>query len=242
MARPKTRGRERVQAAAIRRYAIYFAPEAGSALGRFGAGWLGWDAEAGRAAGPLAVPGLPRPAEEITAAPRRYGFHATLKAPFRLVDGMGAEDLAAAAGRLAAGHRAFVMPRLALVALGRFLALVPAEACPPLDALAAECVTGLDGFRAPMPAEEQVRRAVGLDPREAAHLVRWGYPFVLDRFRFHLTLSGPLDDDERSATAAALATVLAPILAERHPFAAIALFGEGPDGRFRLLRRFPLAR
>jgi putative phosphonate metabolism protein len=224
----------------IRRYAVYYAPEPGSALARFGAAWLGRDAETGRPAGPLEPPGLPRPAAELTGPPRRYGFHGTLKAPFRLAEGAAPARLTAALAGLARETPAFTLPRLELRALGDFLALVPSAPCPPLGALAAACVTRLDGFRAPMPPVEHARRAAGLGPVEAAHLARWGYPFVLDAFRFHLTLSGPLPPEERAATATALAPVLAPILAEDQPFRDMCLFGEGPDGRFRILERHPL--
>ena len=71
----------------FRRYAIYFAPRPRRALARFGAAWLGWDAEAGADRDGPELAGLPRPRAEIVATPRRYGFHATLKAPFRLARG-----------------------------------------------------------------------------------------------------------------------------------------------------------
>jgi putative phosphonate metabolism protein len=222
------------------RYAVYWAPEPGTALARFGAAWLGWDAERGSPLPHPALPGLPRPVEEITAQPRRYGFHATLKAPFRLAAGMEAGTLAAAVADLAREVAPFTLPPLRLAPLGRYLALVPSAPCPALDAAAAACVTRLDGFRAPMPAAERARRAPGLTPAEAAHLDAWGYPYVLDTFRFHLTLAGPLDPETQAGTAAALAPVLAPILEERHPFRSLCLFGEDAAGPFRILHRMPL--
>ena len=191
------------------RFAVYFAPPEDSALGRFGADWLGWDAATGRARAGPELPGLPRPRAELTEVPRRYGFHATLKAPFRLADGRDAAGLDAALAALAAGRAAFELPRLALTALGAFLALAPAAASAPLAGIAAACVTELDGFRAPLTEADIARRAAGLDGVEAAHLRRWGYPYVLDRFRFHLTLTGPLAPADRAAAESALAPVLA---------------------------------
>ena len=67
-----------------RRHAIYFAPPAGSPLAEFGADWLGWDPATGRGRDGFDLPGLPRRRAELVATPARYGFHATLKAPFRL--------------------------------------------------------------------------------------------------------------------------------------------------------------
>jgi putative phosphonate metabolism protein len=223
-----------------RRYAVYYAPEPGTALADFGAAWLGWDAEAVAERAHPDVPGLPRPAADITAAPRRYGFHGTLKAPFRLRPDVGPEDLDHAVAALAAGEPAFALPPLRLAALGPFLALVPGGTEPRLDAVAAACVARLDVFRAAMAKEEQARRADGLTPGQARLLGRWGYPFVMDEFRFHLTLTGPLEPPDRAAIAAALNPLLEPILAESQRFGSICIFGEPDQGPFRLLRRHRL--
>lgn len=226
-----------------RRHAIYFAPARGSALARFGAAWLGWDPEAGTEPAREPVPPLAERRPVLTAAPRRYGFHATLKPPFALAPGCGLDGLDAAAERLAARHRAFALSRLGVAEVGRFIALVPAAPPSALGALADACVTELDGFRAPAGEVELARRrAAGLDPVEAAHLSRWGYPYVLDRFTFHMTLTGPLDAPERAAVRAALAAALAPVLAAPVAVDGICRFSEAADGRFRLIRRFPLGR
>jgi putative phosphonate metabolism protein len=225
-----------------RRQAIYFAPPAGSLLARFGAAWLGWDPEAGAEVAGLAVAGLPLGREALVAAPRRYGFHATLKPPFRLAAGRDAAGLDAEAAALAAEHAPFEL-RLGLGWLGGFLALVPAEEPSGLAALAAACVAALDGFRAPSGPEELARRrAAGLDPVEEANLVRWGYPWVLDRFRFHMTLTGPVPEADRAAVAAALAPLVAPLIAAPVPVAEVCRFAEGADGCFRLVSRHRLAR
>lgn len=221
------------------RYAVYWTPERGSALARFGAEWLGWDAEEGVAPRHPDVPGLPVPAAELTAVPRHYGFHATLKAPFRLRAGETAHDLANLVATLAAEEKAFMLPQLEIAALGPFLALVPSRPCPKIDELAARCVRRFDEFRAAMDEAERKRRIVGLDAMGTALLDRWGYPFVFERFRFHLTLTGSLTERLREETATALFPVLAPILAQRQRISEICLFGEPEAGPFRLLRRFP---
>ena len=224
-----------------RRHAIYFAPPAGSPLAEFGADWLGWDPATGAERDGFDLPGLPRPRAELVATPARYGFHATLKAPFRLAAGRDPATLDAAVAAVAAGFACFEVG-LRLAALGRFLALVPAAPVPRLAELESACVTGLDGFRAPLAAEEVARRrAAGLDAVEDANLLRWGYPYVLERFRFHLTLTGPLDTAEIAPTRAALAPALAPLLAAPTRVGAICRFGEDADGRFRLVSRHALA-
>jgi Protein of unknown function (DUF1045) len=67
------------------RYAIYFVPAAGSDLYRFGSSILGYDCYTGEAVThPDDVTGDAASWCSITEEPRRYGFHATLKAPFHL--------------------------------------------------------------------------------------------------------------------------------------------------------------
>jgi putative phosphonate metabolism protein len=210
-----------------RRHAIYWLPETGSALARLGAAWLGWDAEAGRGVARPDLPGLPDDAAGLPGAAPRYGFHATLKPPFRLAEGRDPAGLAAATEALADGLVPFDIPALAVRALGRFLALQPAAPCAALSDLAARCVAVLDPFRAPAgPAELARRRAAGLSATQEANLIRWGYPHVMEEFRFHLTLAGPLSDADRAAARGPLAAWFAPALDGPVPVRDIALMGE----------------
>lgn len=64
------------------RFAIYYVPSKGH-LADFGASWLGWDIVEARDVPQPDVPGL----RDITMKPRKYGFHGTLKPPFRLKEG-----------------------------------------------------------------------------------------------------------------------------------------------------------
>ena len=177
------------------RYAIYFAPEHSSPWWAFGAHWLGRDE---RDDTPLVQPLLaqitPGDLLEITAAPRRYGFHATLKAPFSLGGGHTVEDLTARLHVLAATLKPVPLGPLQVAHLGDFVALVPTHDTGNLIVLATACVTELDDLRAPLSAADLARRRVeDLDAREQALLHTYGYPHVLERFRFHLTLSGPVE-------------------------------------------------
>lgn len=219
-----------------RRYAIYAAPE--GMLGGFGAAWLGWDAEAGAEVTHPEIDGLPRPVAELTETPRKYGFHGTLKPPFRLAEGRSGSDLDAVLAAFAAERPPVGPIPLALTRIGPFLALTPRDPAPALDALAAATVRNLDRFRAP-PAPEELsrRRAGGLTPTQESLLARWGYPYVMEEFRFHLTLTGRLATKEAELTEAALAKPLTPLLEGAYRIDNLALFGEGDDGRFRLLRR-----
>lgn len=224
-----------------RRYAIYWAPECDSPLARFGAAWLGWDPERGEAAAPAKVVGLPHPREQLVARPARYGFHATLKNPFRLA-APDAGELDRALADFACRVGPVIVPPLSLDAELGFLALRPSRPSPQLDALAAACVREFHHLAAPPSAEELARRtAKGLSPAEEANLDRWGYPYVMKQFRFHLTLTGPLEPEMALAALAALSPAVAPLTREPVALRSLALFGDpGDGGRFRLLRRHAL--
>lgn len=220
-----------------RRYAVYYTPPPGP-FADFGASWLGWDVAEGRLVPQPDLPGLDLPA--LTAEPRKYGFHATLKAPFRLADGRLPGDLAGALRDLAAGLPPVALPGLRLARLGRFFALVPDGNIIPLHDLAAALVTGLDPWRAPLSVAEIARRRPDrLTERQRDYLNRWGYPYVLDEFQFHMTLSGPLDDLVSDRFEQALGPHLG-VIPNPLIIAAVSLMGESEDGRFHLIETVPL--
>ena len=221
----------------FRRYGVYHLPPEGAAWARFATRWLGWDIDTGAPADPL-----PRPlAEDIVETPRRYGLHATLKPPFHLSEGQTPEALAAATAALAGRLAPVQLEGLGLARIGRFLALRPLGDESELNALAAACVRDLDAFRAP-PSEAELarRRARRLSEAQEAHLARWGYPHVMELFRFHITLSGALEPDTLAETEDRLSQDLTPLLPKPYMLDEIALVGEMDDGRFRMIARYPL--
>lgn len=222
------------------RYAVYHLASA-RGLAAFSAAWLGWDAETGREPAPPDLSPLPLPRDQIIAEPQRYGFHATVKAPFRLAPGTDVDTLDAALASLAATLAPVTLSGLSLTRIGHFLALTPDAPSPPLQDLAARCVTALDGFRAPLTPEDIARRRPErLTANQRALLDRWGYPYVMEEFRFHMTLTGPLDPEHAADVAAILAPWLLPLLPRPYTIDALCLLAEGPDRRFRLIRRHPL--
>lgn len=175
------------------RYAVFFAPDRHSPWRAFGAHWLGRDEhDSALLAQPLLDGLTPAAFARLTEEPRRYGFHATLKAPFRLAQGVDEPAVVAQLEALARRLRPVLLGPLRAATLGNFVALVPEKAPAGLQALAAECVTQLDALRAPLRDEELARRrAAPLDLREAELLAQYGYPYVMERFRLHFTLTGP---------------------------------------------------
>jgi len=176
------------------RVALYWAPGPGDPLHSCGSAWLGRDAETGSPVPQPKIPGLDL--AELTAAPRLYGLHATLKPPFR--PNVSWHELLTAVDRWAAMMAPFALPPLEVTELDGFLALREATACPDLHRAAASCVRDLDGFRRAAPPEELARRrAAGLSARQETYLEQWGYPYVLEEWRFHVTLSRRLSDEEK---------------------------------------------
>ncbi|MFE3835853.1 DUF1045 domain-containing protein [Pseudogemmobacter sonorensis] len=225
----------------MKRFAVYYAPEKGAFEARASA-WLGWDTGAGR---PLAQPDLGLPggtgAAEITRDPGRYGFHGTIRAPFRLAEGSTPAALKAALEDLARRLPPVTLPGLRLVALDGFLALIPEGDPAALQALAARVVEETNPFRAALTADETARRRPErLTPRQRALLDLWGYPFVMEEFRFHLTLTDRLDPAQADEVARILAAHFAPVLPRPFTIDSLCLFGEAEDGRFHLLHRFSL--
>ncbi|WP_299613566.1 DUF1045 domain-containing protein [uncultured Tateyamaria sp.] len=221
------------------RYAIYHTPEAGTPLAELGAAWLGWDSAQGSARTHPNVDGVDVAA--VTATPRKYGFHGTIKPPFRLAEGCSIDEVRGALATLCADTAPVTLTGLQLAQLGRFLALVPTGDASDLGALAARVVQDLDTFRAPLSETElSKRRTRRLSPAQDAYLVRWGYPYVLDQFRFHMTLSGNLDQATAQQAEAALNQLLAPIALTPYRIAGLTLLGEDAEGMFHHIHHYAL--
>ena len=230
--------------AASARYALYYAPRPEDGLATLGGQWLGRNAETGEVLAQRPVP--PFTAEQmadLTADPRHYGFHGTLKPPMVLQEGVSEPDLLDAVGIFAAARRPFTVPSMRLACLSGFMALVPAQPCAPLQDLADSCVIEFDEFRRPAGEGELVRRrAAGLSPRQEALLQRWGYPYVLEEWRFHLTLTRRLADDvEQSSVTEVLRRRFAGYLDRPLAVEDVCVFRQPASDRpFTVLARFAL--
>lgn len=207
------------------RYAVYWAP--GGALGDAGAEWLGWDLRRGAA----------RPGLVEAPVARRYGFHATLRSPFRLSERVDEAAMRDVARRVARTLAPVPLGRLEVARLGSFVALVPEET-KGIGVVADALVEGMEPIRAPLSDRELAkRRAGGLTGRQEHLLAQWGYPYVFDEFRPHLTLSGSSAADDITAKAEAH---FRPVLEAETSLTYVSLVGEGADGLFRLIEDLPL--
>ncbi|RXH22521.1 MULTISPECIES: DUF1045 domain-containing protein [Bradyrhizobium] len=227
------------------RYAIYFAAGADSALSRFGAELLGYDAYTGSE---LAFPAdALRVAPDwcdVSADPRKYGFHATLKAPMALTPGKTDAELMAACASFADKSRPLPVIRPIVDSISGFIAVIPAEPVEALQELAADCVREFDPFRAALSAEDRARRRPEkLSERQRDYLDRWGYPYVMEEFRFHMTLTGRLDAERRGAILEMLRARFAALKIDALVIDRIALFRQhDARGRFRIVDEWALTR
>ena len=225
------------------RYAIYFAPPRDSDLNRFGAGLLGYDAFSGDDLPfPDGVIAAVPDWRELTQDPRKYGFHGTLKAPFALAPGHREADLLAACARFAGKPRPVPVITPVVNPISGFIAVVPAAPSAGLNELAADCVRDFDSFRTPLTPEDRARRdPSALTPTQVAHLDRWGYPYVMDDFRFHMTLTGRIPAERREPVVTMLRSRFAALHLQTLKVDRIAVLRQdGAGARFRVLSDFGL--
>jgi putative phosphonate metabolism protein len=227
------------------RYAIYYVPALHSELDRFGAHLLGYDA--------FRRETLPFPDDieqllpdwrDLTQDPRKYGFHATLKAPMVLADGMSEAELLAACAEFAAMPRPIPTFAPVVNAIGDFIAIVPSQPSAELQALAADAVSRFDGFRAPLTAGDRARRNPDrLPPRQREYLERWGYPYVMEEFRFHMTLTGRLPAERHETVLAILRQRFGALNMNSIAVDRLALFKQSDSSSgFRIVRQYSLTR
>jgi putative phosphonate metabolism protein len=225
------------------RYAIYYASPHGSDLDRFGAQHLGYDAWSGE--------DLPFPERVVqtvpdwralTEDPRNYGFHATLKAPMALADGRTETELLAACAAFVEMPRPVPVITPVVQSISGFIAVIPSEPSPDLHQFAADCVSAFDGFRAPLTPEDRARRnPAKLTPRQSEYLDHWGYPYAMEEFRFHMTLTGRLDTTRREPILAMLQDRFAGLGVESIAVDRLVLFRQNDNAsRFRIIGQWPL--
>lgn len=227
------------------RYAIYFAAGRNSPLSRFGAELLGYEAYGGdEVSFPREALQIAPDWHDVTADPRKYGFHGTLKAPMALAPGKTEAGLTAACATFAQTPRPIPTIRPVVDAISGFIAVIPAEPVDALQQLAADCVREFDSFRPTLTAEDRARRKPEkLSERQRDYLDRWGYPYVMEEFRFHMTLTGRLDADRRGPILAMLRERFATLGIETLYIDRIALFKQDDaKARFRIIGEWVLVR
>jgi len=224
------------------RYAVYFSPAHDTPLSEFGFSWFGENPLTGE---PLARPEIkgidPDLIVQSTRRPRSYGFHATLKAPFKMKDGRDRDGLVASLTTFAESREAFELPALIPRDRGAFVVLGARKRATAMDSLAADCLRGFDRYRAPLTDSERERRSLAdtLSARQKSLLEEWGYPYVLDQFDFHITLAGPCESRDRDIIIKALSKQYKDLWKQPVMVDAVSLFEQAPGEAFRVTERFP---
>lgn len=214
------------------RYGVYFTPRPG-AFADAGAAWLGWDLTAGRAVGTTD--------DAVAARPRKYGFHGTIKPPFRLAQDTTTEGLKEALEALSRRLAPVALDGLTLSRIGSFLALTPVGDVRDLAELAGHAVRDLDVFRAP-PTDGELarRRQSNLTPLQEENLRNWGYPYVMEAFKFHMTLTGPLARDQVGKVMADANTYFGDLPPRPFVIDSLTLVGERDGEMFHEIHRYTL--
>jgi hypothetical protein len=224
------------------RYGIYYVPARGAPLAEFGSAILGYELEGGTERERLNVPGLAAgELARLTRRARRYGFHATLKAPFALVPDRSRADVLKLAADIADRCHAVAISGLQVAMLGDFVALTLQRACPELNALAAAFVEGLDPLRAVQARDAVKWSAAKLSNRQSELLDAWGYPYVFDQYRFHMTLTDPIPAQVAGAIGDALRRAATGVVGKPLSIDAVMVVEEtAPTAPFRGIARLRL--
>ncbi len=227
------------------RYAICFTPAANDPLSHAAANWLGRNVFSGQMVEPTAIRGMS--IHEVafhTAVPRRYGFHGALKAPFRLASDVSEAQLLRDLMRFCGTLTPFSIARLEVARTGGSYSLVPSRPCEHVHYLASAIVQQFDGYRAPL-SDADIERSDpdGLSAAQFANLHRWGSPYVMDEFRFHMPLTGPVSLPDMARIEQTLRSVFEPVLGNPVKIANVALMiEEGNGGPFRVHSLHPMGK
>lgn len=224
------------------RFAVYFVLPKDNPIYRIASTWLGHDAYTGLDKPLTRLPKRLKALQDLASNPSTYGFHATLKAPFRLRGNKTRDQLVEAFHAFCAQTEAFRCDTLSLRRIGHFIALTPTLPCERLDLLAAECTEFFEPFRSELsPQEIEKRKPHKLSERQKMLLEQWGYPYVFDEFRFHMTLTNSLDDSELIEVMDALQEGFSALLNQPLEVAKLCLLYQArPEDHFIVMDQQPL--
>lgn len=179
------------------RYAFYFSPPPHSELAAFGKLCLGRTAFRARQSDAKSTFADQARWQTLTTKPAHYGFHATLKAPFELKQNVSVKQLIDTAQAFVSKEAPITLTTLAPRLLSQFLALTLEEQPDTVASLAQRCVETFEGHRLPLSNTDiQHRLQQPLSDRQTTLLQQYGYPYVAEQFRFHMTLSGELPNQD----------------------------------------------
>ncbi len=222
-----------------KRYAIYYAPIENPELDLFGKCWLGWDPYKGEETTKSDLSKLPsfKKFSGLVLTPKQYGFHGTIKAPFRLKNKYTYSDLENKVREISKQIQSFHLDKLVIKKLGNFIALTPSKNLKVND-VSNKFVEGLDFLRDDLSEDEiKKRHPHKLSFNQKKMLFKWGYPYVFNEFKFHLTLTGKLRIEEIDNVYKYLQTILKSVNLRKIHFKSICIFGQKTDEKFYFIKK-----
>jgi hypothetical protein len=223
-----------------KRYAIYYVPSENSELDLFGKCWLGWDPYKGVETTKSDLSKLPsfKKFSSLVLTPKQYGFHGTIKAPFKLKNEYTYNDLENKVREISKQIHSFYFDQLIIKKLGNFIGLIPTNNLK-VNAVSNKFVEELDYLRDELSESEiKKRKPHKLTSNQKQMLFKWGYPYVFDEFKFHLTLTSKLNVVEIDDVLRSLQNILKQVNLNKISFNNICIFGQKSDEKFYFVQRF----
>ncbi len=223
-----------------KRYAIYYVPSENSELDLFGKCWLGWDPYKGEETTKSDLSKLPsfKKFSSLVLTPKQYGFHGTIKAPFKLKNEYTYNDLENKVREISKQIHSFYFDQLIIEKLGNFIGLIPTNNLK-VNAVSNKFVEELDYLRDELSESEiKKRKPHKLTSNQKQMLFKWGYPYVFDEFKFHLTLTSKLNVVEIDDVFRSLQNILKQVNLNKISFNNICIFGQKSDEKFYFVQRF----
>ena len=232
-----------------KRVAIYFLPKKNSSLENFGKNLLGRDINKKKK---ISLTRRQKyfinrgftyfdELKDYFEQPAKYGFHATLKAPFRLKRNVKTKNFYDVISHIAAQHSRFKIKGLKIVYSKKFTFITSRKPNKLLRNLENDLVKHLDTFRAELNKTEIKKRIPdSLTFKQNKYLKEWGYPFVFDQFKFHMTLMNQNNNKLSNKQKLELEKLIYKISNNVIEFNEISLLGENKNGHFEEIKRFKL--
>ena len=232
------------------RYAIYYAPPKESSLEEFGRYWFGWDPLNAKLINNkqrinylngFGIKNLKNIDKNVLIA-KKYGFHGTLIPPFKLNKNYSTNTLFKKTEEIAKKLKKFKFYKFKLKKINNFYAFVQNKKNNNINKLSNRLVRELFKFRSPLTKKEIDRRNPSkLSKLQLNILYKWGYPYLMSEFNFHMTLASEVTGNKLYLELKKIERNKEIILNEINNFDKIYIFGENQKGMFENLENFSLS-
>jgi len=226
------------------RYAIYYAPPKESNLEEFGRYWFGWDPINAKSINNkqrinylngFGIKNLKNIDKNVLIA-KKYGFHGTLIPPFKLNKNYSTNTLFKKTEEIAKKLKKFKFYKFKLKKINNFYAFVQNKKNNNINKLSNRLVRELFKFRSPLTKKEIDRRNPSkLSKLQLNILYKWGYPYLMSEFNFHMTLASEVTGNKLYLELKKIERNKEIILNEINNFDKIYIFGENQKGMFENL-------